>query len=82
MGTFTDSPLSSEKELEISLGSSCCDSVEANWTSIHEDAGLIPGPTQWVKDPVLRRAVVLAAGAQHQLLAWELPYAAPVVRKK
>ena len=35
---------------KINFRSSCCGAAEKNQTSIHEDAGLIPGPTQWVRD--------------------------------
>ena len=35
------------------IQSSRCGSVVTNLTSIHEDSGLIPGLTQWVKDLAL-----------------------------
>ena len=48
------SPQGRETKAKINkLGSSHCGSVETNPASIHQDAGLIPGLTQWVRDLVL-----------------------------
>ena len=40
-------------KLKPHTGSSCGGSSVTKLTGIHEDTGLIPDLTQWVKDPVL-----------------------------
>jgi len=54
-----------------------------NTTRIHKDKCSIPGPTQWVKDPVLLWLWCRPAAAVPICpLAWELPCAMGVARKK
>ena len=45
--------LNRQNAFKNNLRSSYCGSAEMNLTRVYEEAGSIPGPTQWVKDPVL-----------------------------
>ena len=42
-----------KENIKLSFRSSGCGTAETNPARIHEDAGLIPGLAQWVKDPAL-----------------------------
>ena len=68
--------------LKYMLQSSHRSSVVIKPSSIHEDAGLIPALTQWIKDPVLPSAVVQVADTpriQHCLWLWHrLAATAPI----
>ena len=64
------------------IWSSHCGAMVMDLTSIHGDAGLTPGPAQWVKDPTLLWLWCRpASAALIPLLVWELPYAAGAALK-
>ena len=53
LATFDNVSIYKHEYKELANRNSFCGSVEMNLTSIHEDEGLIPGFTQWVKDLAL-----------------------------
>ena len=67
--------------LKMFSWSSHCGTAEINLTSIHEDEGLIPGLTQWVKGS----SIVASYGVGHMhgpvlLWLWCRPAAAALIR--